>query len=269
MHAHRGYYSLIQFCPNPSRLEAVNVGVVLFCPELGFLSARTCGDNRRARKIIAREQFDEHALNAAKHAIANRFVADRSAFRSIEDLQAFVERRANALQLTTPRPVKVFDPPRDLDSLFDELVGGVALRVSTKRVPAVPELEALFQRLQREGRAQLNVSLTVPVLGSQLRVPYTYQNGVLNLVKPERFPEDRGKALRIAGQLALHGDLLRRHQEQLGQPAELIVVASYPECADLGDAPERIADVLSEYEVPTVNSAGLRDFIARVESEAH
>jgi len=36
----KGYYSIIQYCPDPSRLEAVNIGVALFCPELRFLRAR-------------------------------------------------------------------------------------------------------------------------------------------------------------------------------------------------------------------------------------
>ena len=32
MTAKCGYYSLVQFYPNPSRAEAVNLGVVLFLP---------------------------------------------------------------------------------------------------------------------------------------------------------------------------------------------------------------------------------------------
>ena len=35
----RGYYSIVQYCPDPSRLEAVNIGVALFCPEIKFLKA--------------------------------------------------------------------------------------------------------------------------------------------------------------------------------------------------------------------------------------
>ncbi len=33
MNPTRGYYCLIQYSPDPSRLEAANVGVVLFCPK--------------------------------------------------------------------------------------------------------------------------------------------------------------------------------------------------------------------------------------------
>ena len=37
----KGYYSLIQYCPDLGRLEAANVGVLLFCPERGFLKFST------------------------------------------------------------------------------------------------------------------------------------------------------------------------------------------------------------------------------------
>ena len=38
-----GYYSVIQYCPDRSRLEAANVGVLLFVPAGGYLRARTVG----------------------------------------------------------------------------------------------------------------------------------------------------------------------------------------------------------------------------------
>jgi hypothetical protein len=120
----RGYYSLIQFCPNQSRLEAVNVGVVLLCPDADFIAARTSAGNRRAEKLVGRGELDRHALNSAKQAIEHRLDVDRSSFKSHEDLMAFVNTRGNNLKLTSPRPVKVFDPATDLDKLFSELVGG-------------------------------------------------------------------------------------------------------------------------------------------------
>ena len=33
----RGYYCIIQYCPDLGRLEAANIGVLLFCPDRGFL----------------------------------------------------------------------------------------------------------------------------------------------------------------------------------------------------------------------------------------
>ena len=66
----------------------------------------------------------------------------------------------------------------------------------------------------------------VPVLGRELRVPYAYRNGALNLVKPQPFPESEERAASVAARLALQGDLLYRHKgEDGGQfftPREII-----------------------------------------------
>jgi Protein of unknown function (DUF3037) len=121
MTAQKGYYCLIQFCPDPSRLEAVNVGVLLFCPGTKF-AARTAKGNRRPRKLV--DQLDKASLNAAKRALERRLEVDASRFQTLQDLQQFADTRGNILELTKPRPIKVFDPAADLDKLFHELVGG-------------------------------------------------------------------------------------------------------------------------------------------------
>ena len=123
MNAKPAYYSLIQFCPDPSRAEAVNLGVLLFCPEAGFIGARTSASNERAAKLAGRQAIDSASLNSAKRAIERRLEVDRDSFQTLEDLQRFVDTRANALKLTQPRPVKVLDPAEDLVKLFEELVG--------------------------------------------------------------------------------------------------------------------------------------------------
>ncbi len=120
----RGYYSLIQFCPDPSRLEAVNVGVVLLCPDADFIAARTSAGNQRAKKLVGSGELDKPALNLAKQAIEHRLEVDRASFKTHEDLRKFVDTRGNNLKLTTPRPIKVFDPSEDLDNLFAEFFGG-------------------------------------------------------------------------------------------------------------------------------------------------
>ena len=54
----KGYYSLIQFCPDPSRLEGVNIGVLLFSPENGKLKFRLTENNRRIRKVFGKQDWD-------------------------------------------------------------------------------------------------------------------------------------------------------------------------------------------------------------------
>jgi hypothetical protein len=39
----KGYYSIVQYCPDLSRGETTNIGIVLLVPERGYLSARNAG----------------------------------------------------------------------------------------------------------------------------------------------------------------------------------------------------------------------------------
>ena len=120
--AHLGYFSLIQFCPDASRLEAANVGVVLLCPDLNFLEARTSRGNARVQRFFGSDSFNPASLNSAKRAMVARLKVEWKVAPTLKQFQHFVDTRANEIKLTAPRPVKVFDPAADLQRLFDELV---------------------------------------------------------------------------------------------------------------------------------------------------
>jgi hypothetical protein len=123
MKPERGYYSLIQFCPDASRAEAVNVGVVMFCPELEYLAALASPDNQRAELLVGRGNLPHEALNHAKQSLLRRLEVDRDSFQGRQDFENFTRTRGNLLQLTFPRLMKVFDLESDLNRLFEELVG--------------------------------------------------------------------------------------------------------------------------------------------------
>ena len=120
----KGYYSLIQYCPDLSRLEAANIGVLLFCPDRLFLQARTTRDNRRIRHIFGREGHDWSQINSFKIGLEERLEVERPNIQNLDDLQRFIELRANQIQITTPRPMRVRNPDEDLAQLFQDLVGG-------------------------------------------------------------------------------------------------------------------------------------------------
>ena len=206
----RGYYSLVQFCPDASRAEAANVGVLLFCPEAGFIEARTSAGNDRIRRFFREYPFDRRQINAAKRAIEERLKVDSNSFRTLEDLQRFIDTRGNDIVLTAPRPVKVFDPKQDLDQLFGELVGGRA-RHATAAGPVLPELDRIFRQPSLKNRVRFDEEVNIPIVNRPMRVPYTYQNGVLNYVRPEVFSDDIGHASRVAERLAIEGDLLQKY----------------------------------------------------------
>lgn len=267
MNAKRGYYSLIQFCPDPSRAEAVNVGIALFCPDAGFLGARTAAGNRAAAKLVGRSGFDRAALNAAKRAIERRLEVDRASFQTLEDFQRFAETRANVLKFTAPRPVKVVEPEKELELLFQELVGGRPRQARQRAF--LPPLDNLFRKLQQEGRARLDITVTVPLVGRRLHIPYAYRNGDLNLVKPQVFSSQEGPAVDLAMRLAVEGDLLQRHGAEKEGASRLIVVPTFDPSDDGQVAKSRVRDILGEYHVRTIPEDQVDAFVAEVEQQAH
>jgi hypothetical protein len=271
VNAKKGYYSLIQFCPDASRLEAVNVGVLLFCPDVRFIAARTARTNRRAEKLVGRAEFDRASLNSAKRALERRMHTDREAFTRLEDLRKFVDSRGNVLKLTPPRPVKVFDPEVDLDNLFSELVGGVARLSATELAPSQPvaQLRSVFRTLHEQGRARLDWDVPVPLLGRPLHIPYAYRNGAWNLVKPHRFSAKEESALRAAERFAIEGDLLFKHPTDDNGQKRLIVVTSFESKKGSASLQDRVEDVLEAYNVKTVHGEQVDTFLAEVEQEAH
>lgn len=122
MSATKGYYSLVQYCPDLARQEAANVGVVLFCPGRAFIRAKTADSIRRIRKFFGEDGDGCLHLNAMKQALVTRLEIEQARFRTLEDFQQFADTRANKIILTQPKPVLVMEPEADLNALFLELV---------------------------------------------------------------------------------------------------------------------------------------------------
>lgn len=145
MNATKGYYCLVQYCPDIARAEAANVGVVLFAPDHGFIRARVSDNNKRIRKFFGDEADNYQHLNAMKNALVQRIEVEKAEFGLLENLQQFVETRANKVILTNPKPVKVFNPEDDLNALFQELVEhpikDLTVRAELTRSTAIKEID--------------------------------------------------------------------------------------------------------------------------------
>ncbi len=266
----RGYYSLVQFCPDYSRMEVVNVGIVLFCPDNGFLQARMSPGNSRAKKLVKTGELKVAALTAAKNSLANRFVHDRQSFASVEDLNNFALTLGNELRLTEPRPVKVRTPSEDLERLFNELVEETrkVAAVEVFQEPHFPELDATFRELAIQSRATLDFEITVPILRRKLSVPYGYQNGVFNLVVTKEFSARDKTAMDSAMELAMEGDQVYKNGLKKPNDSRLIVVSSFNSDSDQS----LIADVdslLTQYQVRSVLPDTLGSFLHEVRTSAH
>jgi hypothetical protein len=220
-----GYYSIIQYCPDPSRQEAANVGVVLFCPERKYLGVRTSTGNDRIRRFFRPLDVDRVQLNAIKMSIQRRLEIERDQFKQLADLEKFIVTRANAMRLTNPKMIPVESPEHDLKRLFDRLVGGGA------RKDAACVRDALEEAFESESLAPVvrrRVTVMLPVFQKPITVPYGFQNGRFNLIQPARF---RGLApsaiMQRSGQYAVEGDLLYNAPDTNLGELKLIVVGQF------------------------------------------
>jgi hypothetical protein len=222
----KGYYSLIQFCPDQSRLEAANVGVVLFCPELDFLEVRISGDNTRIQKFFGKQAFDWSRVNSYKHGIKERLEIEGKDFRNVDDLKAFGQRRGNNIQLTSPRPFTVRDPRKDLEELFDEVVG------RRKRTQGVKGFRKRFSeqllKAKLGPKLKQDIEIDVPSLRREIEVPFGYQNGRFNLIQPVSFQaSDPDQVRKTASSHAIEGLALYEHPDRRLGNLELVVVGQF------------------------------------------
>ncbi len=225
---HKGHYSLIQYCPDPARRESVNVGVLLFCPAAGFLSALVSSDNRRVKQFFGRGEHDFKQLNLFKRGIKERISREAKQILSVEDLQKFIDQRANLIRITDPIALRVSDPQADLAKLFDSLVGG---EMEGKRTPQKQFRTVVAERLRG---AQLGeklceaVPVDVPYLKKPVEFPFGFQNGRFNLIQPVSFiAEDPDDAVQKAFSIAAKGEALYDHPHALLGELKLIVVGEF------------------------------------------
>lgn len=255
----KGYYSILQYCPDRSRGEAANVGLILFVPDRDFLQTRISKSNDRVRRFFGAWNFDNEWLKQAKQSVVNRLTEEKTHFQELSDLLQFVRTRANELILTGPQPVRVVKPEEDLNKLFNQLVD----KDTTKRQKAViKEMDHAFHGERFAGRIEFNMRIDIPFAENKhIDIPYSFQNGKPNLIKPERFksdPMDKGLSL------AVRGDLLQQTNNNL------IVV---PDIDDSIKQPVNLRHALdglfSHYDIRTIWQEDRQAFIEEVDKTAH
>ncbi|MFN5299391.1 MAG: DUF3037 domain-containing protein [Planctomycetaceae bacterium] len=255
-----GSYSLVQFCPDPARAEGVNLGVVLCCPARQFVKALLSRGNHRAARLVGRDALDVTSLQAAKRALEERLTSDAEQLATLEGFRQFATTRGNALQLTEPRPVRVFEPELDLQTLYADLVGG-ATRGARVNTPLLPQLETRMARLAAEGKAEINLRVPVPLSEQTLRVRYALPGEVTLLIKPQRFPADEAPALKLAAMLAIDGDQLSRHEVPGRGRSRLVVVPVFDRGAPSEYLLRRISGLLTAYGVEVVPEGEVEQFL--------
>lgn len=264
MAATKGFFSIVQYCPDLDRGESANVGVVLVVPGVRFLGVRFTEDNEGPKQRFGKDTFDDARLAVAKHALEGRLRHEGGDWSEPEDLVRFSKKEGNHLLLTPPRVILVEDAAAELTELFQRLVHVDARH---RRRQPKPDLKVLFEPKLIGRPLRRNLHVEIPEMGS-LEIPYAYKNGRLNLIRPEGFPIDEKSATTRANDLAVKGHLIYKHPDENGEERKLIVVGGFdpstPEALK-----HRIEFVLREHEARLVREEEIDAFAEEVRREAH
>lgn len=259
-----GFFSLIQYCPDASRAEAANVGLMIFQADPAATAVRIVDDVRPAMKRLGRKH-DAMTLLTVAQSMRNRI--EHAQFRSIESVETFVRTRGNLIQLTMPRPMQIESLERDLDHMFGELVFAEPVgTAATMRAPTL--LEQTFASLARRlpDRVLIRPDLHVHGLGIVIRPDYAYRNGCLNVVQEMPRTKDVDHLRSSAFALSKEGELVRRLEEGEGR---LLVVSSMTAQGSKAREREReFGEMLQKLgHAEFVPSTGVQAFANRVEAE--
>ncbi len=260
----KGFFSVVQFCPDLDRGECANVGVVLVVPSLGFRKVLLSEDNEGPKQRFGRDAYDDARLAVAKRALAGRIEQEGREWGTPEELTKFGKKEGNHLLLSAPRVILVEDAEVELSELFQRLVH---VDPNRRRRQPKPDLKNIFEPKLMGVPLLRDLEVDIPEYG-KLDVPYAYRNGVLNLVRPEGFPIDVHSATAKANDLAVKGHLLFTHPDPHGKPRKLIVVGGFDASAP-EDLKYRIEFVLKEHDARLVREDRLDDFVAEVKRDAH
>lgn len=263
----KGYYSVMQYCPDPSRGEAANVGVVLLTEQPHTITARTSDTFARVKRFFRPDERRLARIMDAVRANAARLQNSAEEVRTLADLDHFSRTMGNDIRLTPPLVVRVEDAQRDLLNLYDELVGDSLVSPARRPVVLPTSINRVFEELTKEKKITKPGHVSIPLLGRKLHIPYAYRNGVLNYVKPTLFADESDTTERAA-RLAVEGDQIRKHpiEDLSGHvPRRLIVVSSAS--SDL-KAEAAVAPLFAEYGVTYVPQSAAEEFAHRVRREA-
>lgn len=262
----RGFYSVVQFCPDRFRLEAINVGLVLMCAEPFRFDVRLSKDLKRAVRFFGVKSTD---LKHAMLGLESRLDSLKESLHSVDDFAAFAAARANDLRLTEPRLTKISDFNEDFQRLFVDLVdtqpkGQVAKDATAEVLP--PSLVDALASLQRQDKVWRPGEVLVPVYGRKIEIPFAYRNGVVNLIKPHVFPETH-RAESQAAELAINGDLIQRHSEN--EKKKLIVLSTHETPKQAREIDDHVKPLFDEYGVRLVRAGDMDDYANEILQSAH
>lgn len=222
-----GYYSLIQYCPDPAKLEAASVGVALFDPATRQFGFKTAGV-RRVHTFFGRGQIGSDQFADLMGSFAVRLKRAGKDFATPDDIAEYAGTLAGEIVMSPLRPVAIDVFDTRLVDLAAKLIGWTERPVADSDDRSARSRMILeFKKPGYRKLVQENVRVALPSFEQNLVMPYGYQNGRYNLIKPVNFATPG-----TAGLLGKTG-LFRLEAEELYEasgphgPMQLVVVADF------------------------------------------
>ncbi len=263
-----GYYSLIQYCPDRGRLESANIGVLLFCPDSNYLRARLSSGNDRIRAFFGDDAGDLRQINVMKKMLEHRLETEKSGITGLAELQRFAGLLANEIVITAPRPTLVEEPDVELAQLFDDLVGRSQRKEPPSEATLVNRLRERMDTPTLKHLVRQNVTVTVPVLGNEVAIPFAYQNGKLNLIAAHEFNQRREQDIfRDLLTKAAQGHLISKHPDPDAGQRQLVIVAAFGPVAC--EYRSRVAEVLRDHDVGFYDESSIDQLERQIIQTAH
>jgi hypothetical protein len=223
----KGYFSILQFSPDPAHSEAINIGILLSVPELQYLNLKITDSFSRVSKILPQKADDEFIKTAVK-TFKEMLLRQKEKLFVTDELDRFIKTRAHEIRLTPLRTLKVNDPEIELAELFTQLVPVLEIHKNKTTKVVFPDFDKRLRSPEFASKIELDQSVTMPITGKEFFAPYSYVNGRKNLIKTTKID-----GFDFVERLAAEGRIL---DEKLDN--QLIVVSDIEMRGN--DIPERV-----------------------------
>ncbi|ELP33812.1 DUF3037 domain-containing protein [Rhodopirellula baltica] len=265
----RGYYSLVQYCPDTSRLEVANIGVVLFCADHDFLQVRMTSNHSRINKMFGRGKRDLARLKVVKDGLESKLESGRRDLQGLEQLERFASLQVNNLQMTKFMPCRITTTPElELQHLFDHLVQTESeLQAVSASDDLKCRMDTMFDQPDLRGLVRRNITVSVPILQREQEIPYAYQNGRLNLIAPLQFPKRTSSVEDKAARFAVEGKSLFDSPHPEYGELQMLIVGAFPETKK-SDV-ETAQRILESHQVRLITSDNLGELGDEIREHGH
>jgi hypothetical protein len=263
-----GYYSVIQYCPDHSRMEAANVGVLLFVPALGYVRARMSSNNDRIRHFFGDEAGDNQQIKRIKEFLERRIAVEAPALTEYSKVERFVRLFANELVFTDLRPVRVENADTELVQLYNDLVAPRIQKEAPRPLGLMRSVRARFGAPDIEAKLRRDLTVQVPIMGIDFKVDYGFLNGRMNLVQVKEFTQSKENDLfKEACRTAATGRLISLHPDKDNVHQKLIVIAALNQQMQSHQC--RVEEMLKEHGVEYYSQDNIEQLAQHIIANAH